>query len=127
MNVQNLADGTDALDVPNGVEVYEVNGPLFFGASYKFRETIMVTGKNPKILIIRMRHVPVVDATGLHNLKETIRQVREMKTKVILSGVQHNVYEELRKAGIVALLGKANVLPHIREALRRAGEVMAEK
>jgi len=126
-NGENLADGTDALDVPEGVEVYEVNGPLFFGASHKFRETIMVTSKNPKILIIRMRHVPVVDATGLHNLRETIKQVREMKTKVILSGVLPNVHEELRKAGIVAMLGKANVLPDIREALRRANEVLSEE
>lgn len=124
---ENLSDENDSLNIPKGVEVYEVNGPLFFGASHKFRETIMITSKNPKILIIRMRHVPVVDATGLHNLKETIKQVREMKTKVILSGVRPNIHEELRKAGIVAILGKANVLPDIREALTRANEILEEK
>lgn len=125
-NGENLADGTDALDIPKGVEVYEVNGPLFFGASYKFSETIQTLSRNPKILVIRMRHVPVVDATGLQNLREIIRQMRAMKTKVILSGVQKNVYEELRKAGIVAMLGKANVLPHIREAMKRAEEALKE-
>ena len=123
---ENLAEGTDALNIPQGVEVYEVSGPLFFGASHKFSETIKIMSKNPKILIIRMRHVPVVDATGLHNLRETIKQMRGMKTKVILSGVQKPVYEELRKAGIVATLGKANVLPHIKEALKRANEILAE-
>ncbi len=126
-NGENLAEGTDSLNIPKGVEVYEVNGPLFFGASHKFRETIKVMHKNPKILIIRMRHVPVIDATGLHNLRETIKQMREMKTKVILSGVQPHVFNALKKAGIVAMLGKANVLPHIRDALRRANEVLLER
>ena len=116
----------EALNIPKGVEVYEVNGPLFFGASHKFSETIKVMNKNPKVLIIRMRHVPIVDATGLYNLKETIRRMSSGKTKVILSEVQSDVYEELRKAGIVATLGKANVLPHIPEALKRAEEILAE-
>ncbi len=114
----------DTLDIPKGVEIYEVNGPLFFGASHKIRETIKITSKNPRILIIRMRHVPVVDATGIHNLKEIIKQMMGSKTKIILSGVQPSVYIELEKTGLVELIGNSNVMPNIKEALERAKEII---
>jgi SulP family sulfate permease len=125
-NGEDSAGGTDTLNIPRNVEVYEVSGPLFFGASHKFSETIKVMSKSPKVLVIRMRHVPVVDATGLHNLKETIRRMSGGKTKIILSGVQPPVYEELRKAGVVAIVGKANIIPDIRDALKRAEQVLSE-
>ena len=115
-----LTETTDKLSIPKGVELYEVNGPLFFGASHKFRETIKVMSKNPKILVIRMRHVPVIDATGLQNLKETIKQMHGSKTTVILSGVQPLIFKELEKSGVVHLVQKENVLSNIKDALERA-------
>lgn len=118
---------TEKIAVPTGVEVYEVNGPLFFGAAHNFKESLNTIGKKrPQIMIIRMRHVPIIDATGLHNLKEILKRIQASKTQVILSGVQPAVYEELDKARILFLVGKKNVCTHISEALKRAEEVLKE-
>lgn len=116
---------TEKLAVPTGVEVYEVNGPLFFGAAHNFKESLNTIGKKrPLIMIIRMRYVPIIDATGLHNLKEILKRIQANKTQVILSGVQPAVYEELDKAHILSLVGEKNVCSHISEALKRANELL---
>ncbi len=120
-------DATEKLPIPAGVEVFEVNGPLFFGAAHNFKESLNIIGKKePRIMIIRMRYVPIIDATGLHHLKEILKRIQLRKTKVILSGVQPNVYEELEKARIVFMVGKKNVCSNIREALQRANETLKE-
>ncbi len=120
-------DATEKLPIPAGVEVFEVNGPLFFGAAHNFKESLNIIGKKePRIMIIRMRYVPIIDATGLHHLKEILKRIQLRKTKVILSGVQPNVYEELEKARIVFMVGKKNVCSNIREALQRANETLRE-
>jgi SulP family sulfate permease len=112
--------------VPEGVEVFEVTGPMFFGAAYKFKESMKTLEKPPKILIIRMRFVPVIDATGLQTLKEVFRHAQNRKTKLILSGVQPGLYKELDKARIVFMVGKSNVCPDIDHALERAKRVLEE-
>lgn len=120
---------TDKLDIPKGVEVYEVNGPLFFGAAHNFKESLNIIGKKPpKVLIIRMRQVPIIDATGLHNLKEVLkRMLAGGKMQVVLSGVQPEVFKELKNAHITDLVGDKNVCDHILKAIQRAGEIVASE
>jgi len=119
------AEFPEMLRIPKGCEVYEINGPFFFGVAYKFREVLREIKTAPRILIIRMRNVPVVDTTGIHNLREMIRSFQHQGTKVILSGVKDDIYTELKKARIVFLVGKKNVLPSVAEAVVRANEVAA--
>jgi len=112
--------------VPEGVEVFEVTGPMFFGAAYKFKEAMKLMENPPKILIIRMRFVPVIDATGLHTLEEVYKQAKNQGTKLILSGVQQRIYNELEKSRLLFQVGKANVCPDIDRALERAEKVLQD-
>jgi len=73
--------------IPKQVEVFEINGPLFFGAEYKFKDAIRYIEKTPRILIIRIRYVPIIDATGIQVLKEVLKEFTARGTKMILSGV----------------------------------------
>lgn len=113
--------------VPEGVEVFEVTGPMFFGAAYKFKESMKLMAKTPKILIIRMRFVPVIDATGLHTLEEVFKQSKNKGIKFILSGVQKDVYRELEKSHLLEQIGKDNVCPDIDAALARTREISDNK
>ena len=106
-----------------GVEVYEINGPLFFGASHNFKEVMRQLNFNPKILILRMRKVPMIDVTGTYNLKEFVKFLQARKTQVILSGVNPGVRKELDSSGITQMIGEENVKPHIREAIKRMQEI----
>lgn len=112
--------------VPKDVEVFEVTGPMFFGAAYKFKESMKLIENPPKILIIRMRFVPVIDATGLHTLKEVYKQVNNQGTKLILSGVQLGIYRELEKSRLLFHVGKANICPDIDRALERAEKILQD-
>lgn len=108
------------------IEVYEINGPLFFGAAYKFRDAIRQIEKKPRVLIIRMRSVPYIDSTGLRTLLEVIREMHHKGTKVVLSGVTSNqVIEELRKPGIIENIGEENITPAFPEALKRAEDILS--
>ena len=109
----------EPLQVPKGVEVYEINGPLFFGAAQNFKQAIQDIHRKSDFLIIRMRFVPIIDATGIHSLKELIKDFKGNKTQVVLSGVQPEVYAALKEASVVDTLGEANVCKNIREALSR--------
>lgn len=106
--------------IPKGVILYEINGPLFFGASQKFSETLRDIQTAPRILIIRMRQVNLIDATGLLRLKEIAIQYQSRKITILLSGVRPDIREQLANYGIVALIGEENILPHINLALERA-------
>lgn len=116
----------EALKVPAGVEVYEINGPLFFGAAQNFKQAIQDIHKKSPILIIRMRFVPIIDATGLHNLKELIKDFRHTKVQVVLSGVQPEVRKALEEGSIVSMIGEQNVCPDIRAALKRVDELQGK-
>jgi SulP family sulfate permease len=114
-------------NVPKGVEVFEINGPLFFGAAYKFKDSMRFVETSPKVLIIRMRFVPVIDATGLHTLGLVFNEAKNMGTRFVISGIQPGVYKEFEKSGLLDKLGKENVLTQIDDALKRAEEILAGK
>jgi SulP family sulfate permease len=116
----------EELRIPRDCEVFEINGPFFFGVAYRFRDVMKEIKRPPKILIIRMRNVPVIDTTGIHNLREIIHSFQHQGTKVILSGVKDEIFLELKKARIVFKVGRKNVLPHVSDAVRRAHEVAEE-
>jgi sulfate permease, SulP family len=111
--------------VPKQVEVFEITGPLFFGAAYKFKDAIRQIEKAPRVLIIRMRKVPVIDATGIRILKEVNRESRQRGTKLILSEVCHaEVMQALKDARLLFEIGKANVTETFELALKRSMEVL---
>ena len=115
------------LIIPEGVKVYEINGPYFFGIGNKFEEMMGDTRANnrAKVRIIRMRKVPFIDSTGVHNLSNMCRMCSQLGVKVVLSGVNPNVMKVLEKAGMDELVGKENICSHISLALKRAEEIVA--
>ena len=112
------------LVIPRGVEVYEINGPYFFGIANKFEDLMAGMANHPKVRIIRMRRVPFIDSTGIHNLQTLCAMSHREGTQIILSGVQEKVYEVLEHAGLCNELGKENICPNINAALERAEEVV---
>jgi SulP family sulfate permease len=118
-------EGDVHLSIPKGVEVYEINGPLFFGIATKFEEMTSMRDAMP-IRIVRMRKVSFIDATGLHNLEIFITASQQQGQQVILSGVNESVYREIERGGLLEMVGRENVLDHIHKAIKRAEE-LAEK
>ncbi|MBQ0095885.1 MAG: sulfate permease [Bacteroidaceae bacterium] len=116
----------DHLTIPEGVKVYEINGPYFFGIGNKFEEMMGDMGGRAKVRIIRMRKVPFIDSTGVHNLGNMCRMCRQMGVKVVLSGVNENVMRVLVNAGVDEIVGKENICSHINLALERAAKIVAE-
>jgi len=111
--------------VPKDVEVFEITGPLFFGAAYKFKDAIRFIERPPKILIIRMRKVPIIDSTGIKTIGEVYKECKRRGTKLVLSEVySQQVMEELKNARLLFAIGKANVTQSFQEALERCGEVL---
>lgn len=114
------------LIIPNGVEVYEINGPYFFGIATKFEEIMANLGDRPKIRIIRMRKVPFIDSTGIHNLTTLCEMSQKENIHIILSGVNPQVHNVLEKSGFYELLGKENICSNINEALEVARREIVE-
>ena len=114
------------LIIPEGVEVYEINGPYFFGAGNKFEEIMGALGRGgrPKVRIIRMRKVPFVDSTGIHNLTNLCLMSQREGIQVVLSGVNPKVQAVLHKAGFDTMLGTDNICSHINIALERARQLI---
>ena len=135
----NISVVTDALDVsaetdvpndlgkliiPKGVEIYEIDGPFFFGIANKFDESMKLIGKTGvKVRVIRMRKVPFMDSTGLHNLESLIRLSEKRKIKIVLSGVNENVRKIMEKTGFSDKIGKENICDYIDSALIKAAEL----
>ncbi len=113
LNVEHLV-------IPEGVEVYEINGPYFFGVASKFEDIMAGQKDRPKVRIIRMRKIPFIDSTGIHNLTNLISMSNKEGIKVILSGVNDYVKSILEKNGFNELLGKENICPNINVALETA-------
>ncbi len=111
-------------EVPDGVEVYEINGPFFFGASYKFMEAMKVMEKAPKVRIIRMRNVPAIDATGIHTLKEEYKNSKRQSIAFILSEVHAQPLIALERSELLDAIGEDNVFGNIDDALNRAREIL---
>ena len=114
-------------DIPKGVEIFEISGPFFFAAARRYEETLKDISHTSKVVIIRMRHVPFIDGTGLRNLKETIKDLKSRRIQIILSGVQPEVLTELEKGGISTLIGPANITSSFDLALARMELVMKKQ
>lgn len=114
------------LQLPKGVEVYEIEGPFFFGLANKFEETMKKIGSSPDVRIIRMRKVPFIDSTGLNNLSNLIRMSKKDKTVIVLSGVNEQVRNAIKKANIDKRIGDENICNNITEALARAEKIIAK-
>jgi SulP family sulfate permease len=108
--------------VPHGVEVYEINGPFFFGAAEIFKDTLARVAGKPKVLILRMRHVPAIDATGLHALTDVVRRSRRDGTLVLLAEVQPQPLVALRRSVLIDEIGEEHVCETLDGALERARE-----
>jgi sulfate permease, SulP family len=103
------------------VEVFEITGPLFFGAAYKFKDAMRLIEKPPRVLIIRMRKVPIIDATGIKTIQEVYKESKQRGTKLILSEVDSvQIMEELKKARLLFSVGKANVTETFQSAIDRS-------
>lgn len=112
------------LIIPEGVEVYEINGPYFFGIANKFEELMTAMENHPKVRVIRMRRVPFIDSTGIHNLQNLCEMSHREGTHIVLSGVTPNVYSVLEHNGFCKLLGKDHICPNINVALDRAAAIV---
>ncbi len=106
--------------IPEGVEVYEINGPFFFGAAEKFKATLDQVSRRPKVLIVRMRHVPTIDSTAMHALKDLIRRTRGQGTQVLLSDVHSEPLVALQRADFLDEVGEDNLFGDVDAALAAA-------
>lgn len=114
----------ESITIPAGVEVYEINGPYFFGVATQFEELMSEFRDKSKVRVIRMRKVPFIDSTGIHNLSNFCEMSFKNKIVVVLSGVNPQVHSALHKAGFYDLVGEKNICPNINVALSRAEEIM---
>ena len=110
--------------IPEQIGIFEVSGPFFFGSAKEYVEWMKASGRKAKVLIIRMRHVPFIDSTGLHNLKEAIKNIQRGGTTVLLSGIQPNVRKELMKGGILNIIGETNLYSNFSDALKSGKEIL---
>ncbi|MFL9484852.1 SulP family inorganic anion transporter [Chitinophagaceae bacterium LWZ2-11] len=123
--IQDLVSG---VIIDQRVEVFEITGPLFFGAVYKFKDAIKFIEKTPRVLIIRMRHVPIIDATGIKALADVYKETKERGTRLILSEVTSDqVLDELKGARLLFAIGKANVTDTFTRAIERSHRILREE
>ena len=122
-----VKSNSEKIILPKGVEMYEIEGPFFFGIANKLEEQMNTMLKEkPKVRIIRMRKVPFIDSTGLQNLRSLYRLSTNSKILIILSGINENVNKALVNSGFADQIGKENICSHIDIALKRAEEVIKE-
>jgi SulP family sulfate permease len=110
----------EVLEIPKGIEIYEIDGPFFFGIANKFNECMKHFGDKPKVRIIRMRKVPFMDSTGLHNLESLCRLSAKENIQIILSGVNDRVRSVLMKSRMDEKIGGENICSNIHEAIEKA-------
>jgi SulP family sulfate permease len=106
--------------VPKDVEIYEINGPFFFGAAETFKDTLGQVGRKPKVLIIRMRNVPAIDSTGMHALKDVVHRTRGDGTLVLISDIHTQPLVALGRSAVIDEIGEENVFGNLDDALDRA-------
>ncbi len=114
----------EVLELRDGIEVYHIDGPFFFGVASKFDSVMQSMGEASRVRIIRMKRVPFMDSTGVHNLTALVRSSQEDDTKVILSGVNDSVRMTLERAGFVSLVGGDAICSNIEEAIAHANEYL---
>lgn len=120
-------ENNEHIIIPKGVEVYEINGPYFFGAGNRFEEIMANMGDRPKVRIIRMRKVPFVDSTGIHNLSNLCLMSQKEGIQIVLSGVNPKVHKVLEHAGFYDMIGEENICSHINIALAKAKEIVEKQ
>lgn len=113
-------------NIPKGVEIFEISGPFFFAAARRYEETLKDISRGSKVVIIRMRHVPFIDGTGMRNLKQTIKDLKSRRIQIVLSGVQPEVMEELVKGEIPQLIGPQNIADNFDLALSRSEQILKQ-
>lgn len=113
--------------IPENIEVFEITGPLFFGAAYKFKDAMRFIEKPPKVLIIRMRQVPIIDATGIKTIEEVFKESKHRGTKLILSEVHsEQVIAELKAKRLLFAIGKANITVSFSAAIERGKIILQD-
>jgi sulfate permease, SulP family len=110
--------------VPSGVEIYELQGPFFFGAADVLKDILIGLEKPPKVFILRMRHVPMIDASGMNALKEFYHKCKNTQTTLLLSGIKGQTAEDLEAFGLSQLIGRAHIFSHIDLALTKSQELI---
>lgn len=110
----------DYSKIPKGISIYEISGPFFFASAKQYTELLKQVGFRSKILIIRMRHVPFIDSTGMHNFKEAIKTLKGSGVKIILSGVSDSVMKDLKKQQLVSYIDETNIFDSFESALDHA-------
>ena len=110
--------------LPKDVSVYEISGPLFFASAKEYTEVFKKTGFNSKVSMIRMRHVPFIDSTGLHNLQDVVHTLKKSDVEIILSGVQEEVFKTLNNSGLVDFISRSNVFDSFKEAIVYSKEIV---
>ncbi|MDR2979349.1 MAG: sulfate permease [Bacteroidales bacterium] len=113
--------------LPKEIEVYEISGPFFFGAAKHYSEVLKGRPSSTRVLIIRMRHVPFIDATGTHNFREAIKSLQSADKQIILSGVQPDVRKALDQSGVSDLIGSNHIFDNFDVALPYALEMVRKK
>lgn len=114
------AAGNGSLDLPSDIEVFEINGSFCFGAARKFTETLLASRSRPRVVILRMRHVLAMDATGLHALEDVASRLQRQGATLLLSGVHAQPLVAMERSGSLARIGEQNVLSSFAEATARA-------
>lgn len=117
----------EIIKIPEGVEVYEIDGPYFFGIANKFEEQMARIQDRPIVRIFRMRKVPFIDSTGIHNLQTLCRTSQRQNISIVLSGVKESVHHTLETAGFNDFIGKENICPNIYEAIKRSQKIIESK
>ena len=112
--------------LPKGVEVFEIEGPFFFGAAYKFKDALKVIETPPRVLIVRMGHVPFIDASGVHAIKEVHKECGVRKIRLVLVETQAAVLGNMDKMGVLEKMGKANTFDSMADAVRSIKESPSE-
>ncbi len=122
-----ITEGFETLEIPDGVEVFQIKGPFFFGIANKFEEAEQEIREIPRVRILRMRRVPFIDSTGLKNLRSFIERSHKHRTLVILSGPTDKVRKAMKNEGLYDEIGEENICENIEASLERAREVVAGK
>lgn len=123
----NLKESIAAFSISKDVEIFEITGPLFFGAAYKFKEAMRFIEKQPKVLIIRMGQVPIIDATGIKAIEDVYKWSKQHKTKLILSETRSaQVLQELKNSRLLFAIGKANVVDSLGKAFERSKVILQD-
>ncbi len=120
-------DDVENFNIPKSVEIYEIDGPFFFGLASKIDELDVSGHHKIKVRVIRMRKVPFMDSTGLNNLRNLWKRSKNEKIQMVLSGVSDDVYAYMEKSGFADEIGRENIHPHISLAIERAISIAETK